>query len=95
MSRIRFSDNKRCYVCGVDKNLHLHHIYYGLANRKQSEKYGCTVYLCGIHHNLSNAGVHFNKALDNELKQKCEQWCLKEYGWTIEDFIKQFGRNYL
>ena len=95
MNQAKFRTIKTCYVCGTNKNLHLHHIFYGLANRKQSEKYGCTVYLCAIHHNLSNAGVHFNKELDNELKMKCEEWCLKEYGWTKEDFIKRFGRNYL
>lgn len=91
----RFNDIRRCYVCGTTYNLHLHHIFEGMANRKQSEKWGCTVYLCGTHHNLSNEGVHFNKELDTLLKQECERWCLKTYEWTIEDFIKEFGRNYL
>ena len=84
-----------CYVCKTTQGLHMHHIFYGLANRKQSEKWGCTCYLCGKHHNLSNDGVHFNKALDDLLKQECELWCLKTYGWTIDDFIKEFGRNYI
>lgn len=84
---------KECYVCHTTQNLHRHHIYFG-ANRKISEKYGFVVYLCGRHHNLSNAGVHFNKALDLELKRKCEQDYI-DNGHTIEEFIKLIGKNYL
>lgn len=43
---------------------------------------------------MSNAGVHFNKALDLELKRKCEQDYIDK-GHTIEEFIKLIGKNYL
>ncbi len=88
------SNERECYICGYTETLSRHHIYAGVSNRKQSEKYGCWVYLCARHHNMSDAGVHFNKALDTELKQTCQKEWEKRNG-TREDFIRTFGRSYL
>ena len=44
---------------------------------------------------MSNKGVHFNREFDLYLKRIGEKtWC-EHYGKTIEDFIKEYGRNYL
>lgn len=88
------SDNQVCVVCGTTFNLHRHHIFYGTANRRQSEKYGCTCYLCAHHHNLSQDGVHANRELDLKLKRICQEKWEEEYG-TREDFIRAFGKSYL
>lgn len=85
---------KKCYVCGTTYGLHDHHILYGTSNRKQSEKRGLKVWLCGVHHNLSNEGVHFNKDLDNHLKTMAQEYYEEHYG-TREDFRKEFGKSYL
>ena len=82
---------KECYVCKTTYGLHSHHIIYGVSNRKNSEKYGFKVWLCGKHHNLSNAGVHFNRELDLKLKCKCQEWWLRN-GHTEEEFRKVFGK---
>ena len=84
---------KECYFCHTPFNLHCHHVFEGTANRKISEKYGFKVWLCARHHNMSNQGVHFNKANDLELKRTYQ----KEYEKTHsrEDFIKLIGRSYL
>ena len=82
---------KRCYVCGTTQGLHEHHIIYGTANRKKSEEYGFKVWLCGRHHNLSNDGVHFNRALDLHLKCLCETWWL-ENGHTEDEWRRVFGK---
>lgn len=87
-------DRKCCWVCGTTTNLHKHHIYGGLKNRTISEKNGFTVYLCGMHHDLSNNGVHFNKVLDLNIKQVCQQE-FESQGHTREEFMKLIGRNYL
>lgn len=87
------SNERQCFVCHTTFNLHRHHIIYGMANRKQSEKYGCWVYLCAYHHNMSNEGVHFNKELDIKLKRLAQQKFIETY--PDLDFIKEFGRNYL
>lgn len=82
-----------CYVCGTEYGLHEHHVFYGSGDRKQSEKYGCKVKLCGPHHNLSGAGVHFNPLLDTELKQKFQRLFMAEYGPM--EYMRIFGRNYI
>ena len=84
-------NTKKCYVCNTTLNLHKHHIYEG-RNRNNSEKYGCWVWLCAKHHNMSDEGVHFNKKLDNELKQQCQLYFEKTYDI---DFLSIFRRNYL
>ena len=85
---------KKCYVCGIDKNIHIHEVYFG-RNRKKSIEDGCCVYLCGKHHNQSNEGVHFNHQLDERLKQIVEEiWC-KHYNKTPDEFRERYGKNYL
>lgn len=85
---------KECFVCGTNLNLHSHHIFFGTANRKLSEKYGMKVWLCGRHHNLSNEGVHFNNELDLALKQMAQTYFEEHYGGR-ETFMKVFGRSWL
>lgn len=85
---------KECYVCKTTYNLHDHHIIYGRANRKLSEKYGLKVWLCGMHHNLSSAGVHFNKDLDLHLKKLAQEHFETKFGSEL-DFREVLGRNYL
>ena len=88
------SNERVCWVCGTPYGLHKHHVYGG-ANRKWSEKYGCWVYLCGKHHNLdTKEGVHFNKELDNKLKDFTQKRFEAHLG-TREDFMAIFGRNYI
>ncbi len=94
------SNERECLVCKSTRNLHKHHIFFGSANRKQSEKYGCWCYLCARHHNMSSEGVHFNKELDQRLKKHCQSLWELEYYWECqtkprEDFIEIFGRSYL
>lgn len=84
---------KQCLICG-SWNIEDHHIFFGNANRKQSEKYGLKVWLCPTHHR-GTIGVHGKDGhkLDMELKQLGQ----KAFEWkhTREEFIKIFGRNYL
>lgn len=86
-------ENKGCWVCGTTQDIHEHHILYGTANRRLSEKYGLKVWLCGKHHNLSNEGVHFNKELDRRLKVLAQKRFEEEY--PNESFLRIFGRNYI
>lgn len=93
MNRFSIIQNKKeCYVCGQNYGLHIHEIFFGTANRKKSIEYGLCVYLCPKHHNMSNDGVHFNKELDNKIKQIGQLAFEQKY--TELDFLKIFGRNY-
>lgn len=42
---------------------------------------------------MSDAGIHFNKALDREVKQIAQREF--EDSHTREEFMQIFGRNYL
>ena len=74
---------------------HRHEVFFGSANRQKSIKLGLVVFLAPEMHNMSNHGVHFNKAFDNELKQIGQKTAMEKYNWSIDDFIREFGRNYL
>ena len=88
------SNKRECFICKTPNNLHRHHIYYGVGMRKLSDEYGCWVFLCGHHHNLSDKGVHFDKNLDLFIKKLCQAEFEKKAG-SHDEFIQIFGRNYL
>ena len=88
------SNERECLICKTPLNLHKHHIFHGAGRRPLSEKYGCWVYLCAKHHNMSDEGVHMNIDLDDELRDMCQREWEKRNG-TTQDFIRIFGRSYL
>ena len=98
MKSIIQEDKESCYLCGMSsyfEPLDEHHVFGG-ANRKLSEMYGLKVYL---HHNrchiFHKTAVHQNAAINNALKAKVQKIAMGHYGWTTEEFIKIFGKNYL
>ena len=96
MSRVKsiMSNVPVCLICKAEYPLHRHHVYGGHGRREKSERYGCWVYLCPKHHNMSAQGVHFNKKLDTWLKRECQARWEKQYG-DRDKFIEEFGRSYL
>lgn len=92
-------NNDTCYICDMlgcytGDWLECHHIFNG-AYRKKSEKYGLTVMLCHQHHNERPYGVHFNRHNRMIFCRMAQRKAMQENGWTIEEFIKEFGKNYL
>ena len=83
-----------CYVCGSRGLLHSHHVFMG-SKRQLSEKYGLKIWLCPSDHNMSDKGIHFNPPLDARVKKMAQEKAMDHYGWSKEDFIKIFRRNYL
>ncbi|MBO5463761.1 MAG: hypothetical protein J6A49_10675 [Clostridia bacterium] len=74
---------------------HRHEVFFGTGNRQKSIKLGLVVFLTPEMHNMSNYGVHFNKAFDYELKQIGQRAAMEKYNWSVDDFRREFGRNYL
>lgn len=83
-----------CFVCGRYGQTERHHAIFGTANRKKSDKYGLTVYLCPDCHRGTN-GVHGKSghALDLQLKRIAQKKFEEKY--SHEKFMNVFGRNYL
>lgn len=93
MSKSIISNTKQCYICGNPQNIHKHHVFYGSSNRSNSEKYGCWIYLCAPHHNMSDMGIHFDKELDLEIKKNCQREFERIY--DHDTFLKVFGKSYI
>lgn len=77
--------------------LERHEIFFG-KNRKRSIKDGLVVFLTPEQHRGFNGvhgsgekGVEFNK----KLKQIGQQVAMNYYGWSVDDFRKRYGKNYL
>ncbi len=86
-------NKKECFIC-KSPYVEEHHIFFGTALRKISEKYGFKVWLCAEHHRGTN-GVHGKngKKLNHYLKRCCQS--KYEETHTREDFIKIIGKNFL
>ena len=81
-----------CFVCGSPYT-EIHHVIYGTANRKLSDKYGLVVPLCHEHHR-GQTGVHFNRDFDTSLKKLAQEKFNAVYG-ANKSFLEVFGKNYL
>lgn len=84
---------KQCWCCLTTEGLEYHHIFFGTANRKISDKHHFTCWLCHEHHTGSNHSVHRDRVLDLVLKKVCQ--AKYEETHSREDFIKLIGRSYL
>lgn len=88
---------RSCWLCGRNgtaEPLDKHHIFGG-AYRKKSEKYGLTVYLChGSCHIFGEKAVHSCRETMDELHRYGQKMAMERMGWTKEDFMREFGRNY-
>lgn len=88
-----------CFRCGKVGQTERHHIFAG-PNRKHSEKYGLTVYLCHACHNEPPYGAHFSKKTADWLHRigqrtfetNAEKRGIQE---PRKEFVKIFGKNYL
>ena len=85
-------DMETCMVCGRP-NAEVHHVLYGVSNRKWSEKYKLVVPLCGEHHRGSDISPHFNREFDLRLKKYAQERFQEEY--PDLNFREIFGKNYL
>ena len=99
MKSIIQKDLNTCFLCGQPAS-ELHHIFGG-AMRKKSDKLGLTVRLCHDCHNepqkpgVHSGGVHFNKAKMEYLHRVGQRAAMKQYNWTVDEFRREFYKNYL
>lgn len=89
---------KECWLCGRNGNadrLDMHHIFGGPYKAK-SEKYGLLVPLCHeTCHIFGPNAVHHNAETMRELRRWGQEKAMREQGWSTEQFIQVFGKNYL
>lgn len=88
----------KCFLCGRNGNgdrLEIHHIFGG-ARREISDYYGLVVPLCGERcHRLGKYSAHQNAEVAAYLHRYGQRKAMQEQGWTVEEFVAKFGKNYL
>lgn len=93
MKSILVDDLEHCIFCH-NPNVEIHHVFFGSANRSISDRYKLVVPLCNKHHTGSKDCPHQNRIIDLSMKSWGQAVYEKEIG-TRDQFIKEFGRNYL
>ena len=90
-----FGNMSSCFLCGK-RNCKLdRHEIFGNAYRDKSKRLGLWVLLCHDGCHQGNDGVHRNASKAEGLRKMGQTVAMMKYGWSTEDFIKQFGKNYL
>lgn len=84
----------KCFLCQKYTTTEQHHIF-GAGNRKKSTQYGLTVQLCVECHRAGRSAVHLNSDTMLYLHRYGQEKWQAEQGKTAEDFIREFGKNYL
>ena len=83
-----------CFLCDCWDELETHHIFQG-ALRKKADKYNLTVKLCRGCHQYSQESAHRDREIRTYLRKYAQAKAMREQGWTKEQFIIEFGKNYL
>ena len=94
MAKSILQDEKECLVCKTTLFLEEHHCIEG-PWRNMSERYGLKVWLCPLHHRISNDSVHLNETVNKDLKKWAQKKAMLHYDWSTQDFIERFGKNYV
>lgn len=98
MESILQKDTTKCFICKQNPcgdPLDKHHVFFG-ALRSKSERYGLTVY---IHHDkchiFGENAVHRNAEVNRKLQSFAQKKAMKHYGWSVEDFRREFYKSYI
>ena len=98
MARYQSMWGQSCWLCGRNGTadpLDKHHIFGG-ANRTKSDRLGLVVPLCHSRcHENGPEAVHRNGETMQRLHEYGQKLAMERFGWTIEEFRLEFGRNYL
>lgn len=95
MKSIIEDDNEFCLLCKQNGFLNpgtdVHHMIFGIANRKLADKDGLTCHLCHNHHmRLHQYGEH-----KKELQKEAQVRWMEYYEKSIDEFRKRYGKSYL
>lgn len=87
-----------CYLCMLlnqdyaRRTTQEHHVIFGTANRKLSERYGLKVYLCLQHHEVGPEAVHNNHEIARMLQELAQEAFERTH--SRGEWMAIFGRNY-
>lgn len=79
-----------CQLCGKWGQTEKRHVFQAF-NRNNSEKYGAYIFICRDCHNA----IHHHPKRYEWLKEYFQKQLMTENGWSTEEWLKIFRRNYL
>ena len=83
---------RKCYLCGRETCLEVHHIFAGVANRRISTEQGFVVYLCHNCH-TGTEGAQYDKDKNLYLKQMAQAEYEKTH--THDEWMRLIRKNYI
>lgn len=84
-----------CHICHrIDKKLDRHECFGG-AYRQKSKRLGLWVLLCHDSCHTGRYGVHQDPDAALYMHRLGQEVAMNAYGWNTQEFIKQFGKNYM
>ena len=90
------TNTRVCWLDGLGGGKLDRHKIFGGPFRKKSKALG--LWVC-LHHRMCHLdgpeAVHCNADTMLRLKQAGQRAAMQTYGWTVEDFRREFGKNYL
>lgn len=93
-SIVPFHSENQCWLCDCNGRgkMDRHEIFHG-AYREKSKRLGLWVNLC--HEDCHMERIHGGGRDEAMLKAEGQRCAMKKYGWSVDDFIREFGRSYL
>lgn len=86
-------DTCSCFLCGAQDEKLDRHECFGGAMRDKSKQLGLWVPLC--HTRCHLYGVHQNAQSRLLCQKAAQKAAMQHYGWSKEDFTREFYKNYL
>ena len=87
-----------CFLCGRNgafDPLDRHHLFGG-ALRNKSDRLGLTVMLCHNRcHIYGPEAAHNSPETMRMLHEYGQRVAMERFGWDVDDFRREFGKNYL
>ena len=83
-----------CFLCGNYETVERHHLFGGPL-RKKADRLKLTVYLCPWCHQIDPDSAHKSAETRLYLHKYGQRKAMREQGWSVEDFVREFGKNYL
>lgn len=78
-----------CYICKRYGPCDVHHVLSG-PFRAKADKLGLTIPVCRTCH----SAIHATPERYRYLKAEAQEKAMRDQGWTVAEFIAEFGRNY-
>lgn len=83
-------EKRPCELCEKWDYLDRHHIFEG-SLRKKSEKYNCVINICRECHDK----IHRHPLDYLQIKRESQKELMEQMHWTMDDWHREFGKNYL